>query len=108
MAADLFVVSTVTFRLLYVLIILAHDRRPIVHVAVTEQPTTAWTTHRNAFSENESPEYLLHNRDSTFADVASAIAGVRPRRFERRLTHHSRTRILNASSERLGASVSIG
>jgi putative transposase len=43
MAADLFVVPTVTFRLLFVLIILAHDRRRIVHMAVTEHPTAAWT-----------------------------------------------------------------
>jgi putative transposase len=43
MAADLFVVPTVTFRLLFVLVILAHDRRRIVHVAVTEHPTAAWT-----------------------------------------------------------------
>ena len=39
MAADLFVVPTITFRLLFVLVILAHDRRRIVHVAVTEHPT---------------------------------------------------------------------
>jgi hypothetical protein len=43
MAADLFVVATISFRLLFVLIILAHDRRRIVHVAVTEHPTAAWT-----------------------------------------------------------------
>jgi hypothetical protein len=50
-AADLFVVPTVTFRLLFVLIILAHDRRRIVHMAVTEHPTAAWTAQqlRNAF-----------------------------------------------------------
>jgi hypothetical protein len=55
MAADLFVVPSVTFRLLFVLIILAHDRRRIAHVAVTEHPTAAWTAQqlRNAFSENE-------------------------------------------------------
>ena len=35
MAADLFVVPTVTFRLLFVLVILGHDRRRIVHTAVT-------------------------------------------------------------------------
>jgi len=40
MATDLFVVPTVTFRLLFVLVILAHDRRQIVHVAVTEDPTS--------------------------------------------------------------------
>ena len=78
MAADLFVVPTVTFRLLFVLIILAHDRRRIVHVAVTEHPTAAWTAQqlRNAFSENEAPRYLLHDCDSVFADVATTIAGM--------------------------------
>jgi putative transposase len=43
MAADLLVVPTVTFRLLFVLVILGHNRRRIVHVAVTEHPTAAWT-----------------------------------------------------------------
>ena len=41
MAADLFVVPTVTFRLLFVLVILVHDRRRIVHTAVTTHPTAA-------------------------------------------------------------------
>ena len=78
MAADLFVVPTVTFRLLFVLVILAHDRRRIVHVAVTEHPTAAWTAQqlRNAFPENESPRYLLHDRDSVFADVATTLEGM--------------------------------
>jgi putative transposase len=38
MAADFFVVPTVTYRLLFVLVILAHDRRRVVHVAVTDHP----------------------------------------------------------------------
>ena len=78
MAADLFVVPTVTFRLLFVLVILAHDRRRIVHVAVTEHPTAAWTAQqlRNAFPDDEAPGYLLHDRDAAFADVATTIAGM--------------------------------
>ena len=78
MAADLFVVPTVTFRLLFVLVILAPDRRQIVHVAVTEHPTAAWTAQqlRNAFSETEAPQYLLHDGHSVFADVATTIAGM--------------------------------
>jgi putative transposase len=78
MAADLFVVPTVTFRLLFVLIILAHDRRRIVHVAVTEHPTAAWTAQqlRNSFSEHDTPRYLLHDRDTVFADTATTIAGM--------------------------------
>ena len=69
---------TVTFRLLFVLVILAYDRRRIVHVAVTDHPTAAWTAQqlRNAFSENDAPKYLLHDRDSVFADVAGTIAGM--------------------------------
>ena len=78
MAADFFVVPTVTFRLLFVLVILEHDRRRLVHVAVAEHPTAAWTAQQlcNAFSENEAPRYLLHDRDSVFADVATTIAGM--------------------------------
>ena len=66
MAADLFVVPTVTFRLLFVLVILGHDRRRIVHVAVTDHPTAAWTAQqlRNAFPEDQAPRYLLHDRDA--------------------------------------------
>jgi hypothetical protein len=41
-AADLFVVPSVTFRLLFVLVMLAHERRGIVHVAVTAHPTASW------------------------------------------------------------------
>jgi hypothetical protein len=36
-------VPTVTFRWLFVFVILAHERRRIVHAAVTEHPTAAWT-----------------------------------------------------------------
>jgi transposase InsO family protein len=61
-----------------VLVILAHDRRWIVHVAVTEHPTAAWTAQqlRNAFPENESPRYLLHDRDSVFANVATTMSAM--------------------------------
>jgi hypothetical protein len=43
MAADFFVVPTATGRLSFVLVILAHARRRIVHVAVTGHPTAVWT-----------------------------------------------------------------
>jgi transposase InsO family protein len=78
LAADLFVVPTVRFRLLFVLVIFAHERRQIVHVAVTDHPTAAWTAQqlRNAFSETDAPGFLLHDRDSVFADVASTITGM--------------------------------
>jgi hypothetical protein len=43
MAADFFLVPTATCRLLFVLIIIAHERRRGVHVGVTDHPTAAWT-----------------------------------------------------------------
>ncbi len=78
MAADLFVVPDHQVRLLFVLVILAHDRRRIVHVAVTAHPTAAWTAQqlRNAFPENEAPRYLRHDRDSVFAHVATTLEGM--------------------------------
>jgi putative transposase len=47
-------------------------------VAVTDHPTAAWTAQqlRNAFSEQEAPRFLLHDRDSVFADVATTLAGM--------------------------------
>ena len=48
MAADFFVVPTATYRLLFVLVILARERRRVVHVAVTDHPTSAWTVRRLA------------------------------------------------------------
>ena len=76
--ADFFVVPTVTYRLLFVLIILAHERRRIVHVAVTDHPTAAWTAQqlRNAFPEDQAPRYLLHDRDAVFTDVVSTIGAM--------------------------------
>jgi putative transposase len=67
-AADFFVVPTVTYRLLFVLILLAHDRRRIRHVAVTAHPTAARTAQqlREAFPWDEAPRYPIHDRDHAF------------------------------------------
>jgi putative transposase len=46
-AADFFVVPTATYRLLFVLVLLAHDRRRIRHFAVTAHPTAAWTAQQH-------------------------------------------------------------
>ena len=78
MAADFFVVPTATYRLLFVLVILAHDRRRVVHVAVTDHPTAAWTAQqlRNAFPNEDGPSYLLHDRDGAFAGIAGTLAAM--------------------------------
>jgi hypothetical protein len=65
MAADFFVVPTATGRLMFVLVLLAHQRHHVVHVAVTAHPTAAWTAQqfREAFPWGEAPRYLLRDRD---------------------------------------------
>jgi transposase InsO family protein len=65
MAADFFVVPTATCRLLFVLIIIAHERRRVAHVAVTDHPTAAWTSPqlREAFPWEDAPRYLLRDHD---------------------------------------------
>jgi transposase InsO family protein len=67
-AIDMFVVASASFRLLYVMIILAHDRRNIVLTAVTERPTAAWLSRQvtEAFPWDTAPRYLLRDRDASY------------------------------------------
>src|SRR5712671_4274909 len=67
-AIDLFVVASASFRLLYVMIILAHDRRRIIHTAVTEHPTAPWLSRQvtEAFPWDTAPRYLLRDRDASY------------------------------------------
>ena len=67
-AADFFVVPTATCRLLFVLVLVAHERRRVVHVAVTDRPTAAWSAQqlREAFPWDQAPRYLLRDRDHAF------------------------------------------
>jgi transposase InsO family protein len=67
-AIDMFVVASASFRLLYVMIILAHDRRKIVRTAVTQHPTAAWLSRQvtEAFPWDTAPRYLLRDRDASY------------------------------------------
>jgi len=67
-SVDFFVVPTVTFRVLFVFIILDHARRRIVHFNVTEHPTAQWTAHQisEAFPWEAVPRYLLRDRDRAY------------------------------------------
>jgi transposase InsO family protein len=78
MAADFFVVPTVTYRLLFVLVILAHQRRRVVHVAVTAHPTASWTAQqlREACPGDAVPRYLIRDRDTAFARFGSTAMGM--------------------------------
>jgi putative transposase len=75
-AADFVVVPTVPYRLLFVLVILAHERRRVVHVPVTDHPTAMWTAQqlREAFPWDEAPRYVIHDRDHAFARLAATTA----------------------------------
>ena len=65
---DFFVVPTVRFHILYVFLILAHDRRRVVHVNVTTNPSAEWTGQQivEAFPWRDVPAYVLRDRDSIY------------------------------------------
>ena len=67
-SVDFFTVPTVRFDILYVFLVLAHERRQIVHFAVTAHPTAEWTAQqlREAFPWDSAPRYLLRDRDRIF------------------------------------------
>jgi putative transposase len=67
-AIDMFVVASASFRLLYVMIILAHDRRTIVRFDVTRYPTAGWLARQvtDAFPWDTAPRYLLRDRDASY------------------------------------------
>jgi hypothetical protein len=66
-SVDFFVVPTVTYTILFVLVILAHERRRIVHFHVTEHPTLEWTAQHvvEAFPWDEAPRIALFARRIT-------------------------------------------
>ena len=65
---DFFTVPTATFQILFVLVVLSHNRRRIVYVNVTQHPTAAWTRPqiREAFPWDRAPKYLLRDRDAIY------------------------------------------
>src|SRR3982751_4391303 len=67
-SVDFFTVPTIRFQILYVFLVLAHERRRMVHFAVTAHPTAEWTAHqlREAFPWDTAPRYLLRDRDRIF------------------------------------------
>jgi transposase InsO family protein len=68
-AADFLVVPTVTFEILFVFLILAHNSRRVLHFNVTSNPTAEWWTAQQiveAFPWGDAPRYLLRDRDSIY------------------------------------------
>jgi len=65
---DFFTVPTATFRVLFVLVVLSHHRRRVVHFNVTEHPTAFWAGQQmvEAFPDDTAPRYLLRDRDKIY------------------------------------------
>ena len=85
---DFFTVPTATFRILFVLVVLRHSRRQVVHYNVTPNPTARWTAQQivNAFPWDTAPKYLLRDRDSTYGAY-----------FRRRLENMDITEVITAA-----------
>jgi transposase InsO family protein len=70
-AMDLFVVPTISFRLLYGLLIMGHGRRQILWFGVTSHPTAEWIA--NQITEScgweQAPRYLIRDRDRAYGEV---------------------------------------
>ena len=106
---DFFTVLTIRFQILYVFLVVAHERRRIVHFAVTAHPTAKWTAQRlrEAFPWDSAPAYLLRDRDSIFGcDFVEQIEAMGIREGcqlrDRRGSEHTS----NGSSERFGGNAS--
>src|SRR5256886_354061 len=67
---DFFTVPTARLRVLFVLVVLAHHRRRVVHFNVTEHPTAHWTAQQivDAFPDDSAPSYLLRDRDQVYGE----------------------------------------
>ena len=107
---DLFVVRTISFKLLYGLVILRHARRQLVTISVTANPTAEWIAGQviDAFPWDEAPRHLIRDRDGPSArPIPIAFAQWRSAIIQLRRAHHGRTATSSASSDLFGARASI-
>ncbi len=67
-SVDFFTVPTATFAILFVFMVLRHDRRRIVHISVTARPTASWVAQqiREAFPWDTGPRHLIRDRDGIY------------------------------------------
>ena len=67
-SVDFFTVSTLRLRVLFVFVVLVHDRRQLIHFNVTEHPTAEWTAQQiiEAFPDDTAPRYLIRDRDGIY------------------------------------------
>ncbi len=70
-AMDLFVVPTISFRLIYGLLIMGHGRRQILWIGVTAHPTAEWMANQvtEAYGWEQAPRYLIRDRDGIYGEI---------------------------------------
>ena len=83
-AMDLFVVPTIGFELLHAFVIVRLDRRDLVWINVTTNPTAEWIARQltEAFPWDEAPRYLIRDRDRIFGAIVTrrlSAMGIRDR-----------------------------
>jgi transposase InsO family protein len=83
-SVDLFVVPTVSFRLLYGFVILHHGRRQIMAIGATAHPTAEWIARQGteACGWGQAPSYIVRDRDSIYGNIfirRLRAAGIRDR-----------------------------
>ena len=73
---DFFTVPTATFRVLFVLVILSHDRRRILHFNVTEHPSAEWTARQllEACGTDDASRFLVRDRDAIYGEAFRRMA----------------------------------
>ncbi len=103
-AMDLFVVPTISFRLLYGLLIMGHGRRQVLWFGVTAHPTAEWIANQitQACGWEQAPRYLIRDRDGAYGEVF--IRRVRSMGIRDRPTS-PRSPWQNACAERLIGSI---
>jgi transposase InsO family protein len=67
-SVDFFTVPTIRLRILFVFLVLEHQRRQVLHFNVTDHPTSAWVAQQmvEAFADRETPRYLIRDRDGVY------------------------------------------
>ena len=83
-AMDFLIVPTINFRLLFVLVILRHERRRLILLSVTDHPTAEWIARQitEAFPWDQAPQYLIRDRDASYGNAVTrrlAAMGIRDR-----------------------------
>ena len=76
---DFFTVPTLTGRLLFVVVVLSHHRRRIVHVNTTAHPTAEWSSQQvvEAFPDDTTPRWIHRDRDCIYgAAFQRRVAGM--------------------------------